>query len=364
MEARLNKSTVVHYLCNKKTADFFNIWLNLELMIPLILDCWVDNVRLEYNNVTRQTSNSPGVETRIPDFGNTTSVEWLDPSKSSYGAYFKDVVDSLLPLGYERGVSLLGAPYDFRKAPNECEEFFVNLKTMIETAYERNGQPVLLVAHSMGSPFMLYFLHKQTQAWKNTHIKALVTLAGVWGGAVKALRVFGSGDNLGIYVLSAWTLRGEQITSPSLAFLLPRENFWSADEVLITTSTRNYTARDFQAYFNDMNYTTGYEMWLDTKDLVSDTTPPGVEVHCLYGVGVDTEEHISYKTIPSSSPTLTYGPGDGTVNLRSLEGCLSWQGKQPQKVYSHTFQGVNHMAIISNPDVIAYINSLAMGSRL
>lgn len=45
MEARLNKPAVVHYMCTKKTDDFFNIWLNLELMVPFILDCWVDNVR-------------------------------------------------------------------------------------------------------------------------------------------------------------------------------------------------------------------------------------------------------------------------------------------------------------------------------
>lgn len=41
VEAKLNKTTVVHYLCEKVSTDYFNIWLNLELLIPIIIDCWV-----------------------------------------------------------------------------------------------------------------------------------------------------------------------------------------------------------------------------------------------------------------------------------------------------------------------------------
>ncbi|GAB6026887.1 hypothetical protein CHUAL_013532 [Chamberlinius hualienensis] len=359
MEARLNKTSIVHYLCAKTSTDYFNVWLNLELLVPLVLDCWVDNVRLTYDNVTRKSSNSPGVEIRIPDFGNTSSVEWLDPSKASQGAYFKDIAEVLIPLGYERGVSMFGAPYDFRKAPNELQDFFVNLTKLIEDGYEKNGgRPVVLVAHSMGGPTMLYYLNNQKQSWKNKYIGSLITLAGVWGGAVKAMKVFASGDNLGIYVLSAWTLRGQQMTAPSLAFLLPSDKFWSKDDILVSTSTRNYTVADYKDYFQDLKFTDGYNMWLDTKNLIYDLQPPGVEVHCLYGTGVDTEEKITYSTIPSNSPTIKYGSGDGTVNLRSLEGCLRWKGKQKQPVYSQAFDRVNHMDIIRHPDVLEYIRKV------
>lgn len=41
VEAKLNKTTVVHYLCEKASNDYFNIWLNLELLVPVIIDCWV-----------------------------------------------------------------------------------------------------------------------------------------------------------------------------------------------------------------------------------------------------------------------------------------------------------------------------------
>lgn len=110
----------MHYYC-EKTADFFNIWLNPKLLVPLVIDCWIDNVKLFYDNVTRTTSNTPGVTIRVPGFGRSEVVEWLDPSvtKSLAGAYFKDVANALATHGYLRNSTLRGAPYDFRKAPSK-----------------------------------------------------------------------------------------------------------------------------------------------------------------------------------------------------------------------------------------------------
>ena len=51
LEAKLNKTETVHYFCDKKSENYFSLWLNLELLVPLILDCWVDNMRLVYNYV-------------------------------------------------------------------------------------------------------------------------------------------------------------------------------------------------------------------------------------------------------------------------------------------------------------------------
>lgn len=44
LEAKLDKPSVVHYICYKKT-DFFTLWLNLELLVPVAIDCWIDNIR-------------------------------------------------------------------------------------------------------------------------------------------------------------------------------------------------------------------------------------------------------------------------------------------------------------------------------
>ncbi|GBL87797.1 Group XV phospholipase A2 [Araneus ventricosus] len=45
LDAKLNKPSRVHRFCGKKTEDYFNLWLNPELLMPGILNCWVDNMR-------------------------------------------------------------------------------------------------------------------------------------------------------------------------------------------------------------------------------------------------------------------------------------------------------------------------------
>ena len=42
---KLDKPAVVHYICEKTTTDFYSLWLNLEMMIPEVIDCFIDNMR-------------------------------------------------------------------------------------------------------------------------------------------------------------------------------------------------------------------------------------------------------------------------------------------------------------------------------
>lgn len=45
-EAKLTgKPSVVHYWCERRTDNWFPLWLNIELLAPYVLDCTVDNLR-------------------------------------------------------------------------------------------------------------------------------------------------------------------------------------------------------------------------------------------------------------------------------------------------------------------------------
>lgn len=46
LEAKLDKPSVVNWMCYRKTEDFFTIWLDLNMFLPLGVDCWIDNTRL------------------------------------------------------------------------------------------------------------------------------------------------------------------------------------------------------------------------------------------------------------------------------------------------------------------------------
>lgn len=84
-------------------------------------------------------------------------------------------------------------------------------------------------------------------------------------------------------------------------------------------------------------------------------------MHCLHGIGLGTPGALVYTSDKESwfdhTPSLISDDGDGTVNVRSLHGCLRWSGKQSAAVHHQEFKGepAEHLQMLKNPDVISYI---------
>lgn len=118
----------------------------------------------------------------------------------------------------------------------------------------------------------------------------MMTIAGAYGGSAKTVKVFAVGDDLGAYALRASVMREEQISMPSLAFLLPYPDFWEPSEVLVRTRKRTYTYAQLKEFFDDLGYPNGWEMRVDNQKYVEKFPAPNVEVHCLYGSQINTVE--------------------------------------------------------------------------
>lgn len=67
-------------------------------------------MRLFYDNATRKTRNTPGVEFRLPEWGRTEALEWVDTTpvidRYDFGAYFYHIAHALSDRGYTRGYTL------------------------------------------------------------------------------------------------------------------------------------------------------------------------------------------------------------------------------------------------------------------
>lgn len=133
---------------------------------------------------------------------------------------------------------------------DENGQWFTDFKTLIEETYEMNDNvPITLIVHSMGGPMTLVFLQQMEKPWKNKYIARVISLAGAWAGSAKAVKVFAVGDDLGSFALSGKVMRTQQISSPSLAFLMPSPYFWKNDEVMVRTRTRVYTYNQLKEFF-------------------------------------------------------------------------------------------------------------------
>ncbi|VDO04029.1 unnamed protein product [Rodentolepis nana] len=347
-------------------SDPFPIWVDLRYLVSP--RTFSDYFKLIYNNKTRKTEDNEKAIITFPGWGETWPVDNLDSRPHSVTKYFEDVTaDFIQNPYYVKNFTIRGAPFDFRKAPNENVDFVPKMKALVEETFiNGQNQKVVLLAHSMGSLYCLHFLNRQTDAWKRKYIKAFISASAPLGGSIKALKIEASGDNFGIYLDSPLWYREVQRSMPSLAFLLPNPQLWSPSEVVISTPTKNYTVHDYKEFFSDIGFPEGYQMFQDTKATVNPFVPPSGldEIYCIYSSAVQTPGSMVYdSTFPDAQPTINYEPdGDGTVNARSLAVCQSWSGGV--KVKTLVIPGVNHLSIVLDPRFIKAVKEIANADKL
>lgn len=134
LEAKLNKTASdIEPPCNK-TRDWYTQWCSMTLFLPHHDRCLVDNIKyFTYHSTILLLSchyvvhnrlyydedwyhNAEGVQIRVPGFGGTETIEYLDHELSI--SYFHNFVEYFVKEeGYTRGKDINGAPYDWRLAP-------------------------------------------------------------------------------------------------------------------------------------------------------------------------------------------------------------------------------------------------------
>lgn len=144
--------------------------------------------------------------------------------------------------------------------------------------------------------------------------------------------------------------------------MLPSRELWSSAEILAKTPERSYTVNDYDEFFKDIGFPLGITLQKLVENITYPLTAhaPNVTVHCLYGIGEKTAESFTFAKgeFPDTQPQVTYGDGDGTVNVRSLEACNKWNQRQAYNVTLKQYPAVNHNGVLSNENVHNYVKTL------
>mgnify|MGYP003729628389 CR=1 FL=1 len=369
LQVKTDKLTNVNIFCSKQ-ADWKDVWLSLRMLLPLAVDCWIDNVRLEFDPATGFTKEPPGVESRVPDFGSVESVSSLDLRQPTVTQYFAAIIERYEQLGYTVDQNLLAAPYDFRLAPQELGDYFVMLKGLIERAQESSpsGKKVTLVCHSMGCTHLLVFLRLQSAAWRQSRVRKMIAISSPWGGSAKALKALVVGDQLDLPLISESKMRKLARTYPSIAYLLPQAEIFSRTNknlplpggpILVRTPERDYRVSNIDQLLLDLNLTHQLDWYKASVSLIKPLEPLlDVRVDCIHSLNSPTPETILFRKqsdFPNGNYELIKGEGDGTVNFESLMVCDDWARTLPDKVKHIVIMNTNHVGVLTHKTTLTHI---------
>ena len=189
--------------CPANSGEYHS-WLNLTDQAAL--RCYKNMYSRVYFNGTY--SMAGGVSIYGKDFGGVEGVDNLAANVDV--PVFRVMIEALEALGYQRGVNLHGAPYDFTFAGYHYDTpesgYFQALTGLIEETYMRNNNTqVHLLGHSMGTVMLHYFLTTRDAGWKNTHVASYIPIAPVFYGCPFATRALITGITNGDF--NKWFLR-------------------------------------------------------------------------------------------------------------------------------------------------------------
>ncbi|KAF0914362.1 hypothetical protein E2562_028241 [Oryza meyeriana var. granulata] len=349
-------------------GGWFRLWFDPSVVVAPLTRCFADRMTLYYDRDADDYRNAPGVETRVSDFGSTSTLRYLDPNLKLLTGYMNVLASTLEKAGYEEGFDLFGAPYDFRYGlagqghPSRVGSAYLErLGKLVESACAANGgKPAILVAHSLGGLYALQLLARSPRPWRAAYVKRLVTLSTPWGGSVQEMLTFASGNTLGVPFVDASLIRDEQRTAESNLWLLPAPRvFGNTTLVESRYHNRSYSAKNMTQFLQDIGFAEGVEPYRERiRPLVEVLPEPGVPVTCLVGTGVDTVESLVYGEggFEAGPEKVVYGDGDGTVNLDSLVGPIkAWSDSPAQVVEVVELPKVSHSGILKDKSALDQI---------
>ena len=409
-----DKNVNVPWYCPKTMEDEL-LWLPTKLVLPPFINCVAYIAQCQLDNDTLQIKNIPSVNITIKDFGRHTSVDYIVKNQDKFKDYdiqegkkilnfydnFGSFIDLYVKNGYEVGKDFFVTPYDWRLAPLFVDDFWHQLKNMIEDAYRiSNGQKVTLTGFSMGCFMIQQFLAGKriidsnknkkvngrpiltsiknpklavTQEWIDKYIEKVVFLAPSFGGSLKAydalLRRF---SPLVPFYRSEY-IADMATSTPGFYAHWPNLFIFNGVNMVRGPDGENYTVGQLRDLaFNHSNMNPAHVPIMDISMDVQRSAPldigDKIPVTIIYNSKVPTTSFLDYKNGWDSDPIRSFdGKGDGSVPAEGIRyACENWKADKRRLICidleKNDPKHFEHGALSSNPYVLDLVYKATMGN--
>ena len=354
-----NFDTSEKWSCKGTQVDWESLWFPMDTD-PLATSCWVDNVKIIYDQGSNSVLNNDGISTIVPDMG----------AMIFESTEMNTLINGLMALGYTPGSSLFGASYDFRKICSDISQFQKSFVSLVENSVLLNGRKAIIISHDLGTTVINYVLNTLDQAWKDKYIQCSIMFSPVIGGLSKALRTFLSGDNIPSNDNQISYIRDSALNFTGLQLMLPAPEVFGPRPLLQFRQV-SYDASKISNLINMASSS------LNNKDagLIYDKIVrpfqkkslegPRVPVYVLAGINLDTESDYVYndtlidrpnKNTPYYKSNLPYETeylypslynGNGSVAKFVLDYPKLWASQQTEPVFFKFYERAEHVKILS-----------------
>jgi len=347
----------------QQSRSVYQVWLNIPNIVRLRCFHAQMHVIMTVNPNITYTHNE-GTNIRGKDWGGTEGIESLSFWAPNQVEIFRVMVETLVELGWVRGTSLRGAPYDWMFPGWHYEEFgfYDELEALVEETYVSNrNQSVHLIGHSMGTLQLLQFLNSRSQAWKDTYVASYIAITPLYIGAPLAIRAILTGVT--DIPLVRWYIQTLIRYWGSLHWFNPVPR-WT-DVPFVSTPDRDYYQHQLGDVYRDAGYPDIAQVYQLAYEQTNKLVHAGVPTHCFVVSGYLTDVSFNYTegldNRMRKRPVIHKEDGDGLVPVRSSHSCLEFN---PQPDTFVDYPESNHVGILNDPRLLDDLITIVSGGSV
>ena len=307
-------------------------WLKFSSFLPWRLKCTVNWLTLDYDEENGLITDQRNLTISTVDFGGLRGIRGtgFDVFGKSVATYFEKIINILEGFGYEKGVNLFGAPYDWRLGIDQPDEFWRNMTNIVEEAYRMNSNTkVKFLTHSFGAIIIHKFLSdKSKEEWRRKYIDSAVFSAPSFSGAGQSFITLYQQRFPGVPFY-----RNDQLTEMlsslgSLHVHLPNFAVYKNATIFITPDDKEILAPDAVKFLAEHGRLNEKHLKMGTRNFQYASEFPktlDVPVRMLYNSGIKTAFGLKVKDWNSDGQVI-YRDGDGVVMSEGVDMvCDVWK---------------------------------------